>query len=120
MPAENQAVVDFALGCASAAEDKKAEDVIVLDLRGISSFADFFVICSGTSEPQLKAIAESVKDFSREQHQRKPLNQDGYPASQWVAVDFGDVIVHVFHYESRAFYDLENLWKDAPILTPAH
>jgi ribosome-associated protein len=116
MSAEDQAALEFALACASAAEDKKAEDVLVLDLRGISSFADFFVICSGTSEPQLKAIADSVRDCAREKFHRKPLNQDGFPASQWVVVDFGDVIVHTFHHESRAFYDLENLWKDAPIL----
>lgn len=118
MSADITEALAFALGCAAAAGDKKAEDVVVLDLHEISGFTDYFVICSGTSEPQLKAIAEAVRDFAREEKQRKPLNQDGYPASSWVVVDFGDVIVHIFHQESRAFYDLENLWKDAPLIHP--
>jgi len=116
MPSEETSPLDFALDLAAAAGDKKAEDVLVLDLRGISGFTDFFVICSGSSEPQLKAIAGSVCDRAREAHERRPLHQDGFPASQWVAVDFGDVIVHIFLHERRAFYDLESLWKDAPIV----
>lgn len=104
----------FAEACARAADDRKAEDIVLLDLRGISSFTDFFVICTATSEPQMKAVVSSVREAAREQFGRRPLNEDGFPASQWVAVDYGDVIVHVFNGERRAFYDLESLWKDAP------
>ena len=95
--------------------DKKAVRIAILDLRGISSFADYFLICSGTSEPQLKALADAVRQAAREQGGRNPLKADGLPASQWVAVDFGDVIVHIFHHEAREFYDLESLWRDAPL-----
>jgi len=99
--------------CAAAAADKKAEDLVVLDMRGISTFTDFFVICSGTSEPQLKAIASSIREQSRETLDRHPNSADGYPISQWIVLDYGDVIVHLFHSEKREFYGLENLWSDA-------
>lgn len=102
--------------CAAAAADKKAEDVTVLDMRGISTFTNFFVICSGTSEPQLKAIATSIREQAREELDAKPSSEDGFPASQWVVLDYGDVIVHLFHSEKRAYYGLENLWSDAPRL----
>ncbi len=109
----------LARACAAAALDKKAEDVVVLDMQGISSFTDFFVICSATSEPQLKAIASAIREQCREKLQRKPLTEDGFPISQWIVLDFGSVIVHVFHSEKRAFYGLENLWSDAKRLTLA-
>jgi len=99
--------------CASAASDKKAENVIVLDMQGISSFTDYLVICSGSSEPQLKAIASAVREQARETLQRHPLSEDGNPISQWVILDYGGVIVHMFHNDKRAFYGLENLWSDA-------
>jgi ribosome-associated protein len=99
--------------CAAAAADKKAVDIVVLDLRGISTFTDYFVICSATSEPQLKAISSAVCEQVRERLGRKPLSEDGYPVSQWVILDYGDVIVHLFEGEKRIFYDLENLWSDA-------
>ena len=108
--------LDLALGCARAAAEKKAEDILVMDLRGISTFTDFFVLCSGSSEPQLKAIGSAVREFAREIALRPPRNEDGFPASQWVAVDLAEVIVHIFHHERRAFYDLERLWKDAPLI----
>ena len=114
MPVEAIDGREFAIRCAQAVSDKKASDIVILDLRGISTFTDYFVICSGSSEPQLKAIGSSVRELSRTEGGRKPLNEDGFPASQWVVVDFGDVIVHVFHEERRDFYDLESLWKDAP------
>lgn len=103
----------LALACAEAAADKKAEDIIILDLRGISSFTDFFIVCSASSDPQLKAIASSIRETMREKGSRA-LNEEGFPASQWVAIDFGEVIVHLFHSEKREFYNLESLWKDAP------
>lgn len=99
--------------CAEAALDKKAEDVVILDMRGISSFTDFFVIVSGTSEPQLKAIAGSVRERVREATGQRPMAEDGFPVSQWVIVDYGTVIVHIFHTEKRHVYGLEDLWNDA-------
>ena len=103
----------IARACAAAAADKKAENPVLLDLRGVSGFTDFFLICSGSSEPQLKAISSSIRESVREKHGQRPLAEDGYPASQWVVLDYGDVICHLFYGEKRAFYDLENLWSDA-------
>ncbi len=103
----------LARACAAAADDKKAEDLVVLDMGGISSFTDFFVICSAGSEPQLKAIAAAIREQAREKLGRKPLSEDGFPASQWVVLDYGDVIVHLFHTDKREYYGLENLWRDA-------
>jgi ribosome-associated protein len=102
--------------CASAAGDKKAEDIVVLDMQGISTFTDFFVICSGTSEPQLKAIATAIREQVRDTLGRKPLSEDGFPASQWVVLDYGAVIVHLFLAAKREYYGLETLWRDAPRL----
>lgn len=102
--------------CAEGALDKKAEDVIILDMRGISSFTDFFLIASGTSEPQLKAISSSIRENVREKLCLRPVAEDGFPASQWVIIDYGSVIVHIFHREKRALYGLESLWGDAPRL----
>jgi ribosome-associated protein len=89
---------------------------VILDLRGISSFTDFFVICSGTSEPHLKAIAGEIEQRLKEDHGIRPVAVDGFPASQWMVLDYLQVIVHVFHSDKRAFYSLEDLWGDAPRL----
>jgi ribosome-associated protein len=102
--------------CAKLVAEKKAEDIVAIDLRGISSFTDFFVICSGTSEPHLKAIAGELRDRLKQDHDIKPMAIDGYPLSQWVVADYSDVVVHIFHSEKRAFYSLEDLWSDAPRL----
>jgi len=89
---------------------------VVLDLRGISTFTDFFVICSGTSEPQLKAIAGEIETRLREDHSIRAVAIDGFPASQWIVLDYLQVVTHVFHRDKRAFYSLEDLWGDAPRL----
>jgi len=102
--------------CAEIAADKKAEDIIVLDLRGLSSFTDFYVICSGSSEPQLKAIANEMEGRLKKDHGVRPLGIDGFPLSQWVVADFGDVVAHVFHTTKRELYRLEEMWNDAPRL----
>lgn len=107
---------ELATLCATAALDKKAEEVVALDLRGISTFTDFFVICSGTSEPHLKAIASGVETEIRLEHERRPVAVDGFPLSQWVIVDYGDVVMHIFHQTKRDYYSLEDLWSDAPRL----
>jgi ribosome-associated protein len=88
----------------------------VLDLRTISTFTDFFVICSATSEPQLKAIANEIETRLKEDHRIRPVAIDGFPASQWIVLDYLQVVVHVFHRDKRAFYSLEDLWGDAPRL----
>lgn len=98
------------------AADKKAVDLVALDLRGISSFTDFFVICSGTSEPHLKAIAGEIQDRLKKDHDVKAHAVDGYPMSQWIVLDYSDVIIHIFHDQKRDFYSLEDLWSDAPRL----
>lgn len=99
--------------CAEGALDKKAENVVILDMRKISSFTDFFVIASGSSEPQLKAIAGSIREKVREATGQRPTAEDGFPVSQWVVIDYGSVIVHIFHKEKRDLYGLEDLWNDA-------
>lgn len=103
----------LARACAAAAGDKKAEDIVALDMRGISTFTDFFVICSASSEPQLKAIGASIREQVRENLGRAPMSEDGFPGSQWVVIDYPGVIVHVFLAEKREYYGLENLWRDA-------
>jgi ribosome-associated protein len=102
--------------CAELASNKKAEDILALDLREVSTFTDFFVICSGTSEPHLKAIAGEIEARLKEDHGIRPAAVDGFPASQWIVLDYMQVIVHVFHRDKREFYALESLWGDAPRL----
>jgi ribosome-associated protein len=90
---------------------------VVLDLREISTFTDYFVICSGTSEPHIKAIAGEIETRLRKDDEIRPEAVDGFPASQWMVLDYLQVIVHVFHRDKREFYSLEDLWSDAPRLT---
>jgi ribosome-associated protein len=102
-----------AVAAARAALEKKAEDVVVLDLRGVSGYTDFLVIGSGGSDRQLEAIAESVeKELTTNGH--RVIGSEGQRGGRWVLLDFGDVVMHVFHGEERAHYDLEGLWADAP------
>jgi ribosome-associated protein len=105
--------------CAELAANKKAEDIVVLDLRGISTFTDFFVICSGTSEPHLKAIGGEIETKLKQDHGIRAVAVDGFPASQWMVLDYLQVIVHIFHAAKRDFYSLEDLWGDAPRLEAA-
>ncbi len=99
---------------AAAALDRKAEEVVLVDLRDKASYADFLVICSGTSERQLEAVADAVERSLRESGQRM-IGSEGARGGRWVLLDFGDVVVHVFQQEERAYYDLEGLWSDAPM-----
>lgn len=91
---------------------KKAEAVVVLDVRGLTSIADTFIICSGRSNRQVSAIADHVERFLKQQGLR-PLSVEGRKEGLWVLMDYGDVIIHVFYEETRSFYDLEGLWVDA-------
>ena len=95
-----------------AALDKKALDVVVLDLRNTPAFTDFFVLCSGTNQRQVKAIADAVEDALRAVKIR-PAHTEGYDRAEWVLMDFFTFIIHVFTPQTRAFYALERLWGDA-------
>jgi ribosome-associated protein len=95
-----------------AARDKKATDIVVLDLRKTSAFADFFVICSGQNVRQVKAVVEAIEEAQRAARVR-PAHVEGYDQAGWVLMDFFDFIVHVFTPETRSFYSLERLWGDA-------
>jgi ribosome-associated protein len=97
---------------AAAAASKKATDLVGLDLSGLDGVADYFLICSGASEPQVKAIAEEVEDKLRERG-AKPWHVEGREFRRWVLLDFVDVVVHVFHERTRDYYLLERLWGDA-------
>ena len=98
-----------ALECTRAALDRKAYDLAVLETGRISSIADYFVICNGRSDTQVQAIAEGIEAHLARQGVR-PLSIEGLPRAQWVLMDYGDIIVHVFRPEVRAFYNLEKMW----------
>lgn len=100
----------------AAADDRKAVDLRVLHLEKVSDFTDYFLICSGTSERQVQAIADAVQERMREE-QVRPLHVEGYSRGQWVLLDYGDFVVHIFQEEPRRFYSLERLWGDAPDVT---
>lgn len=100
------------LVAADAAGSKKAIDIRVLDLRGVSSFTDFFVVCSGANARQIQTIADEVGQQLKHQG-RTPLGVEGYDKAEWVLADYGDFIVHVFSQAARKFYDLERLWRTA-------
>jgi ribosome-associated protein len=101
-----------AIRCARAASDRKALDIVVLDVAKLSSFSDYFVICSGTSSRQVQGIADHLERDLREEGVR-PLGSEGVREGHWALIDFGDVIVHVFYEPVRNFYDLESLWSEA-------
>ncbi len=105
--------LNFAIEAARIADDNRAEDVVVLDLRGISSIADFFVIGTGTSDRQMQAVIDQIEVFGRKVGQ-KPLGYNGRESDTWVLADYVDVVIHMFSREKRRYYDLELLWGDAP------
>ncbi|HEY5913591.1 MAG TPA: ribosome silencing factor [Verrucomicrobiae bacterium] len=104
----------LALLCRELADNKKAEDIIILDVRELSAVTDYFVVASGTSEPHLRAIVEEICDKLRDGYQVRPRAIDGTFQAAWVVLDFFDVIVHVMRQDIRERYDLETLWGDAP------
>jgi ribosome-associated protein len=101
-----------------AALEKKAEGVIALDVRGLTSIADAFIICSGRSNRQVSAVAENIQRSLRKKL-IKPLSIEGMSEGHWVVMDYGHVIIHIFYESTRVFYDLEGLWVDAPRVTTA-
>ena len=104
-----QSLVELAY---NAADDKRAEDIVVLDMKGVSLISDYFLICHGNSDKQVQAIARELKDRAEENgYNVKRL--EGFDQARWVLVDLGDVVAHVFHKEERGYYNLERLWGDA-------
>jgi ribosome-associated protein len=104
----------MALLCRKLAENKKAENAVVLDVRKLSSVTDYFVIVSGGSEPHLRAIVHEVTDQLRQEHHLRPRTVEGDASAAWQVLDYFDVIVHVMRTDVREKYDLESLWGDAP------
>jgi ribosome-associated protein len=100
--------------CREFADNRKAEDIVILDVRELSSVTDYFVIASGTSEPHLRAIVDEISDKLRTEHELRPRAVDGSLHTAWVVLDYFDVIVHVMRRDVRERYDLETLWGDAP------
>jgi len=109
----------LALLCRELADNKKAENIVVLDVRKLSSVTDYFVIASGTSQPHLRAIVEEIHSQLRDDHDLRPSRSEGYTSGTWVVLDYFDVIIHVMHAETRKRYDLEGLWGDAKPVKPA-
>ena len=109
----------LALLCREFADNKKAENILVLDVRKLSSVTDYFVIASGTSQPHLRAITEEISAQLRDQYDLRPTRAEGSQGANWVVLDYFDVIVHVMHTEARQRYDLEGLWGDAKPVQPA-
>ena len=105
--------LESVMACARAAADKRATSPVVLDIRGLSGFADYFLIVSGSSDRRVQAIAEAML-AAMEERGRRPIGLEGMREGRWVLVDFGDWVAHVFYEEVREFYDLEGLWFDAP------
>jgi len=96
--------------------EKKGKDIVSLNLSKLpNAVSNFFIICHGTSKPQVEAIAKSVEDEARNTLQRKPWHKEGSENAEWILIDFADVVVHIFQEESRMFYKLEDLWADAII-----
>lgn len=104
------AEVKLALHCAS---EKKAVDIRVIDLRRIASFTEFFVIASGTNQRQVQAISDEINERLKKQLSVRPVRIEGYSGGEWVLLDYGDFVVHLFDKDAREFYDLERLWRDA-------
>lgn len=117
MPAQDDAVA-LAVAALRAADDKKAVEPALLEVADVLGVVDLFAIASGTSERHLKALAEEVERVCKQDLDRPPLRREGAADSGWMLLDFGDVVVHLFHPEARSKYDLERLWADVPRRDP--
>jgi ribosome-associated protein len=100
---------------ATIASDRKAADIVELDLRGIIGYADYFVVCSGNTERQTKAIHDAIHETMKREHRIMPRRVEGLPEARWILMDYLDVVVHVFTPELRGYYRLEQLWGEAPV-----
>ncbi len=102
--------IQLAIRCAA---DKKATDIVALDLREIASFTEFFAIASGSNQRQVQAVADEISDQLKKQFGSRPVRVEGYSTAEWVLLDYGDFVFHVFNGDAREFYDLARLWRDA-------
>ena len=114
MEAPIQTPIELARIAARIAQEKKAEDLVLLELERKVSYCDFFLICSGRNRRQVRSIAESLSTSFKKELGLAPLSTEGMESGRWVLLDFGDIVVHVFEEPLRGFYDLEGLWQDAP------
>jgi ribosome-associated protein len=96
-----------------SANEKKAFAIVALDLREVTSFAEFFVIASGSNQRQVQAISDEINEQLKKQLQTRPIRIEGYNSGEWILLDYGDFIIHIFEQKARDFYDLERLWRDA-------
>lgn len=103
--------LDFARSIVDVAEEKKAENIVLLDLRPQAVIADFFVICTGNSDRQLRALSDNIREAIKEKYASLPFSTEGVAESGWLLMDYGSVIVHIFLDEKRRYYDLEGLWR---------
>lgn len=103
---------DAVMMAARAASDRKAADMVILDLRDVAQFTEFFLICTANNPRQVQAVTDAIEENLR-QAGKRPSHIEGYTAAEWVLLDYGDFIAHVFSASSRRFYDLERLWRDA-------
>lgn len=108
--------MEIAREIVDAVTDKKAENILLLDLRPDAIIADFFVLCSAGSDRQIKAIAEHVREIVKTRYNKLPFSVEGEGQSGWVLMDYGDVVVHIFSEEQRSYYDLESLWHRANVV----
>ncbi|PLR85873.1 ribosome silencing factor [Bacillus canaveralius] len=105
---------EILLTAVKAADDKRAEDIVVLNMKGVSLVADYFIICHANSDKQVQAIAREMKEKVEELgHSTNRI--EGFDEAKWVLVDLGDVVAHIFHRDERSYYNLERLWGDAPL-----
>jgi len=107
---ELDAELQLAIQCA---DEKKAARMVVLDLRPIASFTEFFMIADGQNQRQVQAIADEINEQLKKQHGRRAVRIEGYNTAEWILLDYGDFVIHLFNKEARDFYDLERLWRDA-------
>lgn len=114
-PFEDPAPPEMWRAAVRAAEEKQAKDIRVLDLRGLTSFADYFILASGTNSRQIQAIADEIETQLKKLGER-PTNVEGYDNADWILMDYGDYLVHIFSEKARTYYDLERLWRDAKAL----
>jgi ribosome-associated protein len=108
--------INIARTIVSNLEEKKGEDILLLDLVDICSFTDYFVLCTGTSERSIKALTEDVRKVVRDVHSMRDRGTEGDASSGWVLIDYGDVILHIFSRSMRAYYQLDELWQEGKIL----
>ncbi|MBK7598569.1 MAG: ribosome silencing factor [Acidobacteria bacterium] len=112
----DEEILDQVRMAVAAAEEKKAENIVALRLSALTEFTDYFIICTGNSTRQTQAIADEVTAQLKKNYRLRPLNTEGYTSGEWILIDFGAFVLHVFTETSRSFYDLERLWRDAEVV----